>query len=200
MSAALISIIGPPAVGKTTLAELLCGDLPAELIREDYSGNPFLAQSYAGEAAARMPGQLCFLISRVTQLAVTTWPQAGVFVSDYGYCQDRIFARARLGSEELKLYERLARPLARVVHAPDVLIYLDASAGTLLRRIAERGRNFEQVMDERFIESMRAEYSKAGADAMCPVIEFDCEATDFRQAAVLLELVRQVRQAMDGSG
>ena len=68
MSAALISIIGPPAVGKTTLAALLAAKLPAELIREDYAGNPFLADSYAGSEQARLPGQLYFLLSRVGQL------------------------------------------------------------------------------------------------------------------------------------
>ena len=198
MSAALISIIGPLAVGKTTLAELLCADLPAELIREDYRGNPFLAQSYAGDAAARLPGQLCFLVSRVRQLAVTTWPEEGLFVSDYGYCQDRIFARARLGIEEYKLYEQLARPLARVVHRPDLLIHLDAGSQTLLRRIAERGRDFERVMDGHFLDSMRAEYAKAAADALCPVIEFDCEAADFRVGAVRAALVADIRAKLGG--
>ena len=45
MAATLISIIGPPASGKTTLAESLCADLEAELVREDYAGNAFLADS-----------------------------------------------------------------------------------------------------------------------------------------------------------
>ncbi|HUT60368.1 MAG TPA: deoxynucleoside kinase [Phycisphaerae bacterium] len=198
MSAALISIIGPPAVGKTTLAELLCADLPAELIREDYRGNPFLEQSYAGGAAARLPGQLCFLVSRVRQLAVTTWPEAGLFVSDYGYCQDRVFARARLGIEDYKLYEQLAWPLARVVHPPDVLVHLDAASQTLLRRIAERGRDFERVMDAEFLDSMRAEYARAAADALCPVIEFDCEAADFRDGAVRAALAADIRAKLSG--
>ncbi|RKY23662.1 MAG: deoxynucleoside kinase, partial [Planctomycetota bacterium] len=41
MAAKLISIIGPVAVGKTTLAECLAAQLPAEILYEDYAGNPF---------------------------------------------------------------------------------------------------------------------------------------------------------------
>lgn len=194
MSAILVSIIGPPAVGKTTLAGLLCEDMSATLIREDWEGNPFLAASYAGDASTRLPGQMHFLMSRVRQLAATTWPDDGLFVSDYGFCQDRIYARQRLGREEFEAYDAVARRLARVVQPPDVLIHLDAPEEMLLARLAARGRDFERVMDEEFVSAMRAEYVKAALEALCPVIEFDCEAEDFREADVRAGLVERIRK------
>ena len=96
MSAKLVSIIGPVASGKTLLAEKLSAELPAGLIREDYAGNPFLADSWAGQDDKLLAGQLYFLMSRVKQLALSAWPDDGTFVSDYGFCQDRIFAEIRL--------------------------------------------------------------------------------------------------------
>jgi deoxyadenosine/deoxycytidine kinase len=196
MSAALVSIIGPPAVGKTTLAELLCQDLPAQFIREDWEGNPFLPASYAGDASTRLPGQMYFLLSRVRQLAATTWPEEGTFVSDYGFCQDRIFARQRLGRDELADYDAVARRLGRVVQPASVLILLDAQPATLLARLAARARDFERVMDEEFLESMRSQYARASMEALCPVIDFDCDAKDFREPPVRAELVARIRKEL----
>ena len=118
MSAKLISIIGPPAVGKTTLACCLADDMPASLIREDYQGNPFLVESYLGSPEACLPAQIHFLMSRVGQLALAAWPAEGLVVSDYGFCQDHIYAAAKLSADELRLYDRLARRLGRLADSP----------------------------------------------------------------------------------
>jgi deoxyguanosine kinase len=191
--AALISVIGPPAAGKTTLAGLLCEDLPASRIREDWRGNPFLAESYAGDARARLPGQMHFLLSRVWQLSALAWPEDGAFVSDYGFCQDRVFARRRLGSEEFAAYDAVAGRLCPLVRPPDVLIHLDATPRTLLARLAGRGRDFERAMDEEFLSGLRADYEIAAARAECPVIFFDCESADFRLPRVRFGLVERIR-------
>jgi deoxyguanosine kinase len=196
MSAKLISIIGPPAVGKTTLAGLLCRELPAEMIREDWDGNPFLAESYDGAAMARLPGQIYFLMSRVTQLAQAAWPDSGIFVSDYGFCQDRIFAQVRLDQADYELYDPLARRLEELVHPPDLLVRLDAEQATLAGRIAYRGRAFEHVMDGPFLSCMRTAYVQAQLEARCPVVEFNCDATDFRESEVLESLVQQIRRTV----
>ena len=196
MSARLISVIGPPAVGKTTLAEQLALELPAELIREDYAGNPFLAESYAGDERARLPGQLYFLISRVGQLSRLCWPDSGLRVSDYGFCQDRIFARVRLAADELRLYDRVARRVEGLVCAPDVLVHLDACERTLLGRIARRGRSFERVMDAAFLSAMREAYNEAAAGARCPVIHVDCDAVDLSNDSARAEVVRRIRQEL----
>ncbi|MFB3893643.1 MAG: deoxynucleoside kinase [Phycisphaerae bacterium] len=200
MSAKLISIIGPPAVGKTTLAEALAKELPAVMVREDYAGNPFLADSYAGAAEAKLPGQVYFLMSRVTQLAVATWPAEGAMVSDYGFCQDRIYARRRLGEDDYLLYDRLARRVEGLVHTPDVVVYLDAAVPTLLDRIARRGRAFESVMDGKFLQSMRDAYRTAVAQMNCAIVAVDCDKLDLRANGELAGLIRKVRQALAGVG
>jgi len=196
VSASLISIIGPPAVGKTTLAEQLVEHLPAGLIREDYAGNPFLAASYLGRDDARLPGQLYFLISRVKQLSLINWPKEGTYISDYGFCQDRIFAAARLGADELKLYERIVRRLERLVRPPDLLIHLDACEAVLLQRIASRGREFESPMTGKFLSAMREAYNEAAREARCPVISVDCDAVDLQDRGGLAALVVQIRRKL----
>lgn len=181
MAAGLISIIGPPAVGKTTLAENLCQAMAAELIREDFAGNPFLAPSYDGDPQARLPGQLYFLFSRFDQLKLSDWPEQGLRVSDYGYCQDRIYAKVRLSADDYRLYDRLAGRLEGLVRPPDVLIALDAGVNVLLERIARRGRGFEKAMDVPFLEAMRQAYLDLPQQAQCPVVRVDCGRWDLRQ-------------------
>ena len=194
MSAALVSIIGPPAVGKTTLAEFLCSVLPAELIREDYAGNPFIADAYAGQSAARLPSQLYFLNSRVGQLSLLSWPENGCFVSDYGFCQDRLFATATLTDDDLAAYEKIARRLSGLVHHPDVVIHLDAVESTLMERIARRGRDFERAVTPEFLARMRQSYRAAVAELACPIISIDCEKIDLLAEKPRSQLLNSLRR------
>jgi deoxyadenosine/deoxycytidine kinase len=196
VSAPLFSVIGPPAVGKTTLAEFLMNDLPAEIIREDYAGNPFLAQAYAGVAEARLPSQLYFLMSRVGQLSLASWPASGRFVSDYGFCQDRLFARTTLHGDDLRAYEKIAGRLEGLVRKPDVLIHLDASESTLLERIARRGRDFEKAITAAFLAHMRESYAEAALAAECPVFRVDCEITDLREVVQRSGLLNELKKML----
>lgn len=194
MSAKLISIIGPPASGKTLLGEKLATELSGELIREDYSGNPFLAESYVGSTETRLPSQLFFLFSRLKQLQEANWSEEGIFVSDYGFCQDAIFARQRLNDRDLEVYRRIASLAPRMVHSPDLIISLDASTETLIERIAQRGRDYESAIDNEFIGAMRKEYSSVAGRADCQVITIDTDVVDLRdpqERAKLIEVIRR---------
>jgi len=193
MSAALVSIIGPPAVGKTTLAENLAEELPAKLLREDYAGNPFLAASYAGVAEAALPAQLHFLLARVEQLSRLDGAAGGLLVSDYGFCQDDIYARARLYGDDLAVYVRLAGRLEPLVRPPQLVIHLDASEPTLLERIARRGRSFEQAFDAGFLTAMRKAYNDAARQLPCEVIGVDCDTEDLLAGQTRAALVGKVR-------
>ena len=196
VGAELISIVGPPAAGKTTLAEILAAELPAEILYEDYRSNPFLADSYAGKAKAHLPAQLYYLMSRVKQLAQSAWPGSGLLVSDYGFCQDRIYAAARLRGDELHLYGRIADHLEGLVHEPDLMIHLDASEPTLLKRIAARGRDFERTITRGFLSSVREAIDKSCQAARCEIVRLDCDGTDLRSRQALSELLGKIREKL----
>lgn len=196
MSAKLISVVGPPASGKTFLAERLAAELPAELIREDYAGNPFLPESYIGSPDARLPGQLYFLMSRVKQLFAGCWAEEGVFVSDYGFCQDGIFARQRLSESDYEIYRRVAHPLSKMIHPPDVLICLDASVESLTARIAARGRHYEKSMTPEFLTAMRTEYAAVSGRPSCPAICVDTDAVDLREGDSRVKLIAALREEL----
>jgi deoxyadenosine/deoxycytidine kinase len=155
VSGRLISIIGPIAAGKTTLARQLAADLNADVLFEDYAGNPFLAEnSFRGEKYS-FPSQIYFLMSRTGQLFEAGWPDEGFVVSDYGFCQDRIYARIMLKDEDLALYMKLSARMELLVRQPDIIIHLDAAPEVLESRIGRRGRKFELSMSRKFIEELR---------------------------------------------
>jgi deoxyadenosine/deoxycytidine kinase len=189
-------MIGPPAVGKTTLAEILAAELPAEIIYEDYAGNPFLAESYLGNAEAKLPAQLYCLMSRAGQLSVLSWPDSGLRVSDYGFCQDRIYASRQLSVEEIRLYNRIAGRLERLVKRPDLVVHLDAGEDVLLARIAERGRGFEKAFTRGFLASMRAAYDEAAKSLGCESIAVNCDRVDLHDSISRAELVEEVRRRL----
>jgi len=199
LGAKLISIIGLPASGKTTLAEHLAAALPGEIIYEDYVGNPFLADAYGGNRAAALPAQLYYLMSRVKQLRESAWPAEGIVVSDYGFCQDRIYAEQQLGGEDLAAYNLVARRLEALVHPPDVIVCLDASEAVLLERIARRGREFEKAMTAGFLASLRTAYDDLAVGTTGTVLRVDCERVDLRTAAARSPLLERIREALSQS-
>ena len=196
MAAKLISITGLPASGKTTLAEALADDLPAGLIYEDYAGNPFLAESYTRNAAAALPSQVYYIMSRVKQLSRWAWPADGLVVTDYGFCQDRIYARSTLDEADWALYEPLARRLEPLVQPPAVIVHLEAPGAVLLARIARRGRDFERGMDERFLSALRRGYNDLEARAGCPVLRVDSAEADLRSAGARAGIIEKIREAL----
>jgi deoxyadenosine/deoxycytidine kinase len=193
MSASLISIIGPPAVGKTTLARGLATEMGGSLICEDFEGNPFLADSYLGGREACLPAQLFFLLSRVKQLSLADWQADGLVVSDYGFCQDRIYAASKLTEDEMGLYSRVARRVEGLVYPPSVIVHLDAPEPVLKSRIAARGREYEKAMTPEFLEEMRMAYNDIDQTIGCPVIRLDTDASDVRHDSVRGELIARIR-------
>ncbi|HNX26814.1 MAG TPA: deoxynucleoside kinase [Phycisphaerae bacterium] len=192
-AARLISIIGAVGAGKTTLAELLSRQLDAVCIREDYAKNPFLAESYMGNSELDLPSQLYFLTSRATQLNLTGWPESGLYVSDYGFSQDRIFAEWKLRGHDLETYDFIAGKMARFVKQPDFMIHLDVDVEVLYNRIAARGRNYESVFTREFLEYLRQKQFDIEVPENCGFLRLDATAGDFRKPQVLAGIVDVIR-------
>lgn len=198
MTTRLISLVGPVASGKTTLAWRLAEALQAALVLEDFQGNPFLADAYAGRDDLRLASQTYYLLSRVGQLAGLPALGRPLAVSDYAFLQDAVFARIWLAGEEWSIYRELAGRLERLVPAADVLVHLDGPAELLLERIARRGRAFERSMQAEFLERLREDYNAALARAVCPVLNVNvaaCDLNDERQFGRLLDEVRAALEA-----
>ena len=83
-----------------------------------------------------------------------------VRIADFLLEKDRLFAELNLDPNELELYEQVAASLKLDPPTPDLVIYLQAPAEVLIRRIASRGLAYEQYIDMAYLERLGDAYAK----------------------------------------
>lgn len=190
----LVNVAGIIGVGKTTLAKKLAEVLQSQIVYEPYGTNPFLPQVYAGKCELALDSQLYFLVHRTEQLDRSRLPRDKVFITDYVFDKELIYARRLLNAEQLKLYETIFQPFAARVATPVLVIYLQDSPQACLERIHRRNRPYEQGISLEFLESLDQDYRNlfAGWKA-CPVIRIPASRLTGYSEAVVEHVARQVR-------
>ncbi|HEX5418794.1 MAG TPA: deoxynucleoside kinase [Gammaproteobacteria bacterium] len=157
-----IAVEGPIGVGKTSLAKRLSRSFASELILERAEENPFLESFYRNRKSAALPAQLFFLFQRARQIEQIR--QADMFspvrIADFLIDKDRLFAELNLDPNELRLYEQVAATLEMEPPKPDLVVYLQAPADVLMRRVAKRGIGYEQLIDEEYLEQLGEAYAR----------------------------------------
>lgn len=157
-----IAVEGPIGVGKTTLARRLAEVFGYQTLLEQADANPFLERFYRNPRLHALATQLFFLFQRSQQLAELR--QADLFepvrVADFLIDKDRLFAELNLDANELALYDQVAATLELDPPKPDLVVYLQAPASVLLRRIASRGIGYEQSIDEAYLERLGDAYAR----------------------------------------
>jgi deoxyadenosine/deoxycytidine kinase len=157
-----LAIDGPPAVGKSALADRLGARLDAAVVLDD-TENPFLADAGAGRTGAAFQAQLFSLLARHRQQGALR--QGDLFnqvtVCDYLFDRDKIYAYVHLDDNELFVYQRLYDLLVRDVPPPDVAVFLQAPADVLAKRLRSRARSAPEVplLDERAVGELLDAYT-----------------------------------------
>jgi deoxyadenosine/deoxycytidine kinase len=155
-----IAVEGPIGVGKTSLVNLLAKRFRGTKILEDVD-NPFLAEFYKDKRGAAFRCQLFFLLSRYDQQRSIS--QRDLFteliLSDYSFPKDKIFAYLTLEDSELMIYNRLYEMLRESVPKPDLVIYLQASLDTLIKRVKKRGKAYEKSISQEYLKEISEAYS-----------------------------------------
>ncbi len=197
-----IAVEGPIGVGKTSLVERLASRFEGVKILEDVQ-NPFLEAFYRGKEGAAFQVQIFFLLSRHRQHVEIA--QMGLFerlvVADYTMAKDRIFARLNLTDEEFRLYDQLYQLLTQQLPRPDLVIYLEASVDTCLKRIRMRGREFERGMDPDYLRRLKDAYNAFFYRyTETPLLVVNTDEIDFvRNPQDFDDLVRQISRIKKGT-
>ena len=157
-----IAIEGPIGVGKTTLAGQLAERLGAELMLEQPAENPFLWRFYQDRPGYAFQTQLYFLFQRERQMRSLAQPGmfAPAVVSDFMFAKDALFARLNLSDEEYRLYAQMHQPIAAQLREPDLVVWLQGSAETLLTRVRKRGIAAEHGIDLGYLERLGNAYAE----------------------------------------
>lgn len=175
---------GPIGVGKTTVCNLLASNWKAGTILEEVEENPFLPRFYKNRKAWAFQTQLFFMLSRYRQQK--NLAQLDLFrnkiVTDYMFAKDRIFASINLQDDEFALYEKLCTLLAADIPQPDLVIYLQGSIDSLLKRISSRRRSFETDISRSYLEKLIDAYNDYFFRARKhPTLVVNTDHADFRQ-------------------
>jgi deoxyadenosine/deoxycytidine kinase len=197
-----IVVEGPIGVGKTSLAKRLAQSFASELILEQAEENPFLERFYRSRRHAALPAQLFFLFQRARQ--IEQMRQADLFspvrIADFLIQKDRLFAELNLDPNELKLYDQVAATLDLDPPAPDLVVYLQAPADVLMRRVAARGIGYEQLIDQRYLERLGEAYARFFYDfSAAPLLIVNAAAIDpIHRESDYQELLRTILRVKRG--
>lgn len=156
-----VVVEGPVGSGKAGLANRLAKSFGGELFLENPLENPFLSRFYQNHRQAALPAQLFLLFQRARVL--DRMRQSDLFcsvrISDFLMEKDRLFAERVLDRSEFALYQQVYGTLDLNPPRPDLVVYLQAPPGVLMRRIADRGLELENGIDMRYLEQLCEAYA-----------------------------------------
>lgn len=158
----IICIEGVVGAGKTTLGELLAKELSIEFFQEPYINNPFLDKFYSNKERYSLLSQMYFLNKRIEIIEEAS--KLNGCIMDRSIYGDYLFAKMHLKNkfmteDEFSLYHSFWEKLISVRTNPILIIYLETSVENAMRKIKERGREFELGVEKEYWSSLNEEYS-----------------------------------------
>jgi deoxyguanosine kinase len=196
-----VAIDGPIGVGKTSLVDLLSRRFHGTKILEDVD-NPFLPEFYKKKKGSAFQTQLFFLLSRYQQQREIA--QIDLFttlvVADYHFPKDKIFACLNLDDSELLIYDRLYGLLSETVPKPDLVLYLQGSLETCMRRIKRASRAVEKGITPEYVAQLIEAYNYYFYHyEETPLLVVNTNEIDFvNRPADFDDLVAQIQKAKKG--
>lgn len=176
-------IEGNIGAGKTTLASRISNELNARLVLEQFADNPFLPKFYADQEKYSFPLELSFLADRYSQIKKEVLqPQLfhSMTISDYYFTKSAIFARKTLRDDEYRLFSRIFNIVFESLPKPDLYVYLHLTIDNLIRNIRKRGRDYEQLIEPGYLESIQQGYFEYFRQVtQFPVLIIDTNNLDF---------------------
>lgn len=157
-----IVVEGPVGVGKTSLAQRLASAYGGRALLERPDENPFLERFYQAREQYALPTQLFFLFQRARQMQELKQGDmfSAGYVTDFLMEKDRLFARANLQDDELRIYEQVYHQMSFDAPVPDLVIYLQAPIDVLMERVRRRGIPYENLIDRAYLQTLADAYTQ----------------------------------------
>lgn len=196
-----IAIEGVFRSRKTLLAHLLAQKIGGQLVL-DQTANPYLRDFYNEREGAAFLAQLIFLANRYHQQARLLQRELFVdrIICDYLFEKDKIYAYQTLTDDELQVYERIYGILAERVPRPDLVIYLQISVNTLIRRIEKEGNSLEKNISDKYLEDIVEAYDYFFFNYKAtPLLVVKADDLDLSQEQEVWDLIEQIKQLTRGT-
>lgn len=185
MTRYFVVIAGNVGVGKSTLTACLAHELGWAPFYEEVEDNPYLEDFYRDMARWSFHSQVFFLSRRFRHHHALSQSSHTVVQDRCVYEDAEIFARnlylqGLMSARDYGCYQGLYEAVRPLLPPPDLIVYLRASADTLLARIARRGRGYERCIERSYLEQLNALYDAwAERFDLCPVLTVPCDRLDF---------------------
>ena len=205
MSKRFVAVAGNVGVGKSTLTMLLAERLHWEPFFEAVDDNPYLADFYQDMTRWSFHSQIFFLSRRLRHHHELMSRPHSVIQDRSVYEDAEIFARnlyesAAMGERDYHSYRELYEILCALLPPPDLVVYLQADVATLLRRIRQRGRPYEQNIDPGYLDRLNRLYEAwISGYSLGPLLTVPTDDLDFvRHPEHLDRIVGAVREELSG--
>ncbi|MGB8951400.1 MAG: deoxynucleoside kinase [Candidatus Aminicenantales bacterium] len=191
-----IALEGVFKSGKTKLAGILSQEIGGRVVL-DRAENPYLKDFYDEKEGAAFLGQLVFLVNRYHQQVRLA--QRDLFeeriICDYIFEKDKIYAYQTLSDDELLIYEKIFNVFAERIPKPDLVIYLQISVSTLMKRIAKEGTPLEKNISEKYLEDLIEAFDYFFFNYQAaPLLVVKSDELDLARDQDIKDLAEQVRQ------
>lgn len=205
MTKRFVAIAGNIGVGKSTLTSLLSKSMGWEPFYEAVEDNPYLADFYQDMTRFAFHSQVFFLSRRLRHhRRLLDFP--GSVVQDRSVYEDaeifakNLYTQGHIESRDYTTYRELYEVLIQFLPPPDLVVYLRASVPTLLKRIATRGRTYEQQINPDYLLQLNDLYAAWMLKfALCPVLTVPADELDFVHNGAHLELIiRKIEEKLSG--
>ncbi len=186
---------------KTLLAHLLAQKIGGQLVL-DQTDNPYLRDFYNEKEGAAFLTQLVFLANRYHQQSRLL--QRDLFVDriicDYLLEKDKIYAYQTLTDDELRVYERIYSILTERVPRPDLVVYLQISVKTLMKRMDKEGEGLEKKISDKYLEDIVEAYDYFFFNyKAAPLLVIKADDLDLSQEDQVWDLIDQIKQLNKGT-
>ncbi len=150
-----IAIEGVLRSGKTKMAKIFAEKLGGQAIF-DKGDNPYIKDFYEEKEGGAFQAQLVFLVNRYHQQAELLQQDlfAEKVICDYLFEKDKIYAYQTLTNDELLVYEKIYGIFSERIAKPDLVVYLQMSLSSILKRIDKFGSPMEQNISEKYLEDI----------------------------------------------
>ncbi len=190
-----IVVAGNIGVGKSTLTRMLAERLGWKPYLEPSEANPYLEDFYADMPRWSFQSQIFFLSRRLRHQRLLIQHPATVLQDRSVYEDAEVFAtnlfrQGQMSERDYRCYRELYEVLIEFLPPPDLVVYLRADVDTLLKRIALRGRAYEQQIPRAYLAQLNELYEAwTTGFSLCPMLTVPAFDLDFVQHAHHLDLI-----------